>query len=109
MSDIDILLFHEEYIEPSPFGSQSRLKSKQSYHIPPVSLETEVILPLSQQGITAQCLSFAATNWKGIARIPSSDESTTDRLHRTRNLEGRFKRLDIRCFSWIHCRSTHLC
>jgi hypothetical protein len=96
MSDIDILLFHEEYIEPPPFGSRSRLKTKQSCQLPPVSLETEVILPLSQQGIIAESISFAATNWKGIARIPSSDESTTDRLQRASNLEGRFKRLDIR-------------
>jgi DNA polymerase beta len=89
MSDIDILLFHEAYQE-SEHAVKLRKKSL------PISLETEIILPLTQKGVIACSLSSGPEKWQGIARIPSSDESDGERLSEVENLEGRFKRLDIR-------------
>jgi len=89
MSDIDILLFHEIYQEGAKHSVKPNKKSL------PISLETEVIHPLTQQGIIACSLSSGATKWQGIARIPSGDESFNERLSGVENIDGRFKRLDI--------------
>lgn len=100
MSDIDILLFHEAYENPPRFEHVEKLGRKRSrtqVQGPPVSLDAEVIEPLIQKGIIARTLSLGLTKWQGIARIPMDEESDIERLNGVKTLEGRFKRMDIRC------------
>lgn len=96
MSDIDILLFHKDYPEPTFVLNQSRARSKKVDPSMKVSLEMSVTLPLAQHGIIVCSLSSGPLKWQGIARIPSEGETKADRLHGISISEGRFKRLDIR-------------
>jgi DNA polymerase beta len=97
MSDIDVLLFNEAYLEPPPFPIAQIFKSKTKKILDcPVSLERSVIKPLTEQGIIARTLSSGPTKWQGVVRIPLADESISTRLDGVERFKGRFKRLDIK-------------
>jgi hypothetical protein len=98
MSDIDILLFHEAYQSPSvPLKRLRNSGGKSQKHQDnlSVSLENEIILPLTQHGVIAKELTTGPTKWQGITRIPLDGESVSERLGACKSLDGRFKRLDI--------------
>ena len=98
MSDIDILLFHESYQDPSNPSVKRKYgdRNRKPHDDMPVSLEDEIILALTQHGVIAQTLTAGPTKWQGIARIPTLGESVSERLAGCKALDGCFKRLDIR-------------